>query len=68
MVKLFIFVLILAPISFAGQKSGLRLSGVVPLRADVKVLNASVENTSSDGLKFEVKKRQPASVVVVSAP
>ncbi|UOF00231.1 hypothetical protein [Bdellovibrio reynosensis] len=54
---------------FAKGKGGVKLSGVVPMAAEVVIAdNGSVVNKGSKDLKVKVQKRGPASVVTVSAP
>ncbi|XGC81033.1 hypothetical protein ACES2L_00880 [Bdellovibrio bacteriovorus] len=54
---------------FAKGKTGLNLSGVVPMTGEVVVAdNGNIENKGSKDLKVKVQKRGPASVVTVSAP
>ena len=70
-----VLLLLLVPVSHVAAESqgGLILSGYVPVRAEVRFAqdaNGKVEiiSNSSEGLKLEVSKRSPASVVSVTAP
>lgn len=65
----------LVPVSHGAAESsgGLILSGYVPVRAEVRLAQNSngkleIISNNSEGLKLEVSKRSPASVVSVTAP
>ena len=69
--RLFVGLLFLFPIFYADAKSGsLVLSGVVPLKAEIKMDPATktFSSLSSPQLKVEVQKRKIASIIRVSAP
>ncbi|KHD88477.1 MAG: hypothetical protein OM95_08155 [Bdellovibrio sp. ArHS] len=59
--------------AYAQESAPLKLSGTVPLKAEVnihfgKAGQAHIQSKSSPGLKTEIEKRRPASIVRVSAP
>lgn len=66
-----LFIVLTAADTFAKSQS-LVISGTVPLKAEVTVKNSKegmkVISKSSPELKVEVRKRQPASIVEVTAP
>lgn len=71
-IQVFLFSTLLISTNVYANSAGLKLSGVVPLKAKVQVhtnqASPRVENLSSKELKFEISSRTPASFVTVSAP
>ncbi|KYG66894.1 hypothetical protein AZI86_07640 [Bdellovibrio bacteriovorus] len=65
---LIVLIMIFAGSSSLAKDSGLVLSGVVPLAAEVVVQNNQIIHKSSAGLKTSVQKRAIASVIQVTAP
>ncbi|WII70788.1 hypothetical protein QJS83_09980 [Bdellovibrio sp. 22V] len=71
--KILVFsALFLVSVASTAKSKRLLLSGTVPMKADVKLVSVNgetkIHSNSSAGLKVEIKKRSPASVVTVTAP